>query len=89
VTPEMVVHLAREAVIVVLLVCGPLLGVALVVGFVVSLLQAVTQIQEQTLVFIPKIVAVFVSVALFGPWMLRQLLAFTHEMFNQIRLLTQ
>lgn len=88
-TAEAVVHLAREAVTVTLMVCGPLLGVALLVGFAVSLFQAVTQIQEQTLVFIPKIVAVFLSVVLFGPWMLRQLLAFTHAMFDQIRTLAQ
>jgi flagellar biosynthetic protein FliQ len=76
-----VMGLAREALWVALLVGGPILGISLVVGIVVSILQAVTQVNEQTLSFVPKIVAVFVGVVLFGPWMLETLLGFTAGLF--------
>ena len=56
----------------VLLICGPLLLLALVVGLIVSIFQATTQIQEQTLAFVPKIVAVLLGIIFFGPWMLSQ-----------------
>lgn len=77
-----VIHLGREAITTVLLVAAPLLGFALGVGLLVSLFQATTQIQEQTLVFIPKIVAVFVAALIFGPWMLRILIQFTRNLFD-------
>ena len=62
----------------------PLLLVGLIVGLVVSVFQAVTQIQEQTLAFIPKVVALVAIVAIFGPWMLGQLLTWTEELYGQI-----
>ena len=65
-----IIALGKEAVRTVLLVSGPTLGLGLLVGLLVSIFQATTQIQEQTLTFIPKIIAVLLSLVLFGPWML-------------------
>ena len=68
---DLVIQMAQEALRVVLLVSAPMLGLGLAVGLMVSVFQATTSIQEQTLAFIPKIVAVFVAILIFGPWMLR------------------
>ena len=65
------VELGRDALLMVMLVSAPMLGLGLLVGLLVSVFQATTQIQEQTLAFIPKIIAVFVAILIFGPWMLR------------------
>ncbi len=62
----------------------PLLGVSLLIGLVISLLQAITQIQEVTLTFVPKIFGIILVIALLGPWMLQQMLAFTTTLFNFI-----
>ena len=67
----MVIQMAQEALRMVLLISAPMLGLGLLVGLAVSVFQATTSIQEQTLAFIPKIVAVFVAILIFGPWMLR------------------
>lgn len=67
-----------------LLVCAPLLIIALVIGLLVSIFQATTQIQEQTLAFIPKIVAVMLALVFFGPWMLSQVLTFTQDIFSNL-----
>lgn len=76
-----VLNLAREALVTVLLVSGPILGLGLLVGLLVSIFQATTQIQEQTLTFIPKIVVVLISIIIFGPWMLRVMLDFTSRLW--------
>lgn len=68
----------------ILLVVGPLLILALSVGLLVSIFQATTQIQEQTLAFIPKIVAVLVGIVYFGPWMLSKLVEFTVEVYQNL-----
>jgi flagellar biosynthesis protein FliQ len=68
---DLVIQLGQEALMVVMLVSAPMLGLGLLVGLMVSVFQATTSIQEQTLAFIPKIVAVFVAILIFGPWMLR------------------
>ncbi len=68
---DLVVQLGQQALWVVLLVSAPMLGLGLIVGLMVSVFQATTSIQEQTLAFIPKIIAVFVAILIFGPWMLR------------------
>ncbi len=68
---DLVIQLGQEALMIVLLVSAPMLGLGLIVGLMVSVFQATTSIQEQTLAFIPKIVAVFVAILIFGPWMLR------------------
>jgi flagellar biosynthesis protein FliQ len=76
--------LGREAIFVAMLVCAPALGLGLLTGLIVSLFQAVTQIQEPTLAFIPKIVVVAFSILLFGPWMLALLTNFTTQIFTSI-----
>ncbi|WP_350344965.1 flagellar biosynthesis protein FliQ [Proteinivorax tanatarense] len=82
--PELVIDLGREALIMILLIAAPMLGLALAVGLSVSIFQATTQIQEQTLAFIPKIVAVLLAVLIFGPWMLTLLVEYAVEMFSMI-----
>ncbi|MDY4696598.1 flagellar biosynthesis protein FliQ [Selenomonas montiformis] len=68
---DLVVQMGQEALFIVMLVSAPMLGLGLIVGLMVSVFQATTSIQEQTLAFIPKIIAVFVAILIFGPWMLR------------------
>lgn len=84
-TPDFVITLAERAVFTTILIAAPLLLIALAVGLLVSIFQATTQIQEQTLAFIPKIIAVFVSLIFFGPWMLSQLLNFTYDLFSNLQ----
>ncbi|MBC7335579.1 MAG: flagellar biosynthesis protein FliQ [Clostridia bacterium] len=84
---QFVLGLARQALTVALLLAAPALVVALVVGVAISIFQATTQIQEQTLTFVPKIVAVLVAMLVFGGWMLNQLLAFTENLFGNLGLL--
>ena len=80
---DLVIQLAQEALRVVLLVSAPMLGLGLMVGLMVSVFQATTSIQEQTLAFIPKIVAVFVAILIFGTWMLRIMVEyFTNTFVN-------
>lgn len=83
-TESMIMDLGRSALTMMLILSLPLLGVSLVVGLVVSLFQAITQIQEVTLTFVPKILGIILVVALLGPWMLQQLLAFTNNLFDMI-----
>lgn len=83
-TQNQVLYMAREAMGAVLLVGGPILGVALLVGLLVSIFQSMTQIQEQTLSFIPKVVAVAVVMLLLGPWMLSVLTVYTSNLFTQL-----
>jgi len=78
------VNLTTQAMTLAMEVGGPLLLVGLAVGLVVSLFQAVTQIQEQTLTFIPKIVGVGVVIVVLGPWMLNQLVSYTQNLYNSI-----
>lgn len=84
VTEGYVVDLGRDAVYVVLLVSAPVLLLGLVVGLVVSVFQATTQIQDQTLSFVPKIVAALLAVVIFGSWMLRTLIDFTGRLFASL-----
>jgi flagellar biosynthetic protein FliQ len=81
---DTVVNLASQAMSLALKVGGPLLLVALMVGLLVSVFQAVTQIQEQSLTLIPKIVGIAVVVVLLGPWMLGQLVAYTANLYSSI-----
>lgn len=83
-TPDMVIKLAEQSIYLIILISAPLLLVALGVGLLVSVFQAMTQIQEQTLAFIPKILAVFLSLVIFGPWMLTMLLDYTRDLFEQL-----
>ncbi|MBW1711683.1 MAG: flagellar biosynthesis protein FliQ [Deltaproteobacteria bacterium] len=83
-TPDFIVGFARGAVEMTLLLAMPMLGVGLVVGLTVGIFQAVTQIQEMTLTFIPKIVAVFAAVILFGPWILEKIINYTINLITNI-----
>jgi flagellar biosynthetic protein FliQ len=76
-TQEFVVNMGRQAIELTLMLSAPMLGFGLLVGLVVSIFQAVTQIQEMTLTFIPKILAVMLAMILFMPWMLQIILSFT------------
>ena len=80
----LVVDLARNAVMLALLIAGPMLVVALLVGLTVSVMQAVTQIQEQTLAFVPKLVAVSAVFLLALPWMIQLLVKYTTELFRSL-----
>jgi flagellar biosynthesis protein FliQ len=84
VSQNTVLYMAKEALGTVLLVGGPILGVSLLVGLIVSIFQSMTQIQEQTLSFIPKVIAVALVMLLLGPWMLSVLTAYTSNLFTQI-----
>ncbi|HHV38641.1 MAG TPA: flagellar biosynthesis protein FliQ [Tepidimicrobium sp.] len=81
-----VLKLAQDATRTILMMAAPMLIFSLIVGLVVSIFQAVTQIQEATLAFIPKIIAVFISIIIFGPWILKIITQFTTELFNNINL---
>lgn len=80
----MVIELAQRALMTVIYVAAPMLGLSLIVGLAVSIFQATTQIQEQTLSFIPKILAVLAGVAIFGSWMLKVLMEFTQGIYMNI-----
>jgi len=77
-------RLAQDAIRTVLFTAAPMLVISLVVGLIVSVIQAVTQIQEATLAFVPKIVAVFLSLLLFGPWIIKLMIQFTSELLINI-----
>jgi flagellar biosynthetic protein FliQ len=81
---DTVVNLATQAMGLALKVAGPLLLTALVVGVIVSVFQAVTQIQEQSLSLVPKIAAVAIVIVVLGPWMLGQLVSYTAELYTAI-----
>ena len=81
---DTVINLATQAMDLALKVAGPLLLAGLVIGVLVSIFQAVTQIQEQSLSLIPKIVGVAVVMVVLGPWMLGQVVAYTAALFNEI-----
>ncbi len=83
-TPEMVTEIGRQAIETTLIVSGPILGLALVVGLAVSVLQAMTQLNEATLTFVPKVLAVFAAVVIFLPWMLGVLTSFMRQLFLSI-----
>jgi flagellar biosynthesis protein FliQ len=83
-TSDAVIGLMAETIKITLLISAPMLIVGLVVGVVISLLQAVTQIQEMTLVFVPKIVAVMITMVAALPWMINLLVSFTQNIFANI-----
>ncbi len=83
-TQETVINIAQNALMTVLYVSAPLLGVSLIVGLAVSVFQATTQIQEQTLSFIPKILSIIIAIAVFGTWMLNILTEYTNNLYESI-----
>lgn len=83
-TDQVIINIARDAFYYILLVSGPILLVSLVIGLVISIFQAATTISEQTLTFVPKIIAVFVSVVLLLPFIIGKLKMFTIQILNMI-----
>ena len=79
-----VIDIARDAIIVLLQVSGPIMLVGLAIGLVVSLVQAITHIQEMTLAFVPKILTIFASLLLFAPYMIAQLVSFMERIAQRI-----
>jgi flagellar biosynthetic protein FliQ len=84
VNEDVVINLVMNAMALAFKVAMPMLGVALVLGLLVSIVQAVTQIQEQTLSFIPKIIGLAVVLVVGGPWMLGQIVSYTQELYSSI-----
>ncbi len=83
-TPDLAINICRKAVQTALMCSAPMLLAGMLIGLIVSIAQAVTQINEQTLTFIPKIVAVFLTMLLFGPWIIRIMVTFTTGIFETV-----
>ncbi len=83
-TPDMAINICRKAVQTILLGAAPMLIAGLVVGLLISVFQAATQINEQTMTFVPKIVAVFITILIFAPWLIRLLTTFTTGIFSSL-----
>jgi flagellar biosynthesis protein FliQ len=83
-TPELVMEMAQKAIKVTLLVSLPILGIGLVVGVLISVLQAATQIQEMTLTFVPKILSILVGLLFLLPWIMHQLTGFALEILTNL-----
>lgn len=81
---DIVIDLSRAALKTILLIIAPVVGAGLLTGLLVAVFQATTQIQEQTLAFIPKILAVMIALAVFGPWMLNTIVDFVLNLFRFI-----
>lgn len=81
---QFIVGLARESIFTTLMVSAPMLLLALTVGLTISILQSITQIQEMTLTFIPKIIAVALALVVFLPWMITTIVSFTSRLFSII-----
>lgn len=88
-TDTFFIQLVRDALLLVLILSLPALAVSLVVGLVISILQATTQIQEQSLTFVPKIVAVFIALAVLAPWLLNVMTSFTGNLFAKLPLVVR
>ncbi len=83
-TPQMVVTIGREALMLTLMISAPMLIFGLIIGLIISIFQAVTQIQEMTLTFVPKVLAVAVALLVFLPWIINKMTDFTTHMFALI-----
>jgi flagellar biosynthetic protein FliQ len=83
-TPENVMDLAHKTLLVTALISAPLLLIALITGLVIGMLQAATQINESTLSFIPKLLMLVLTLFVAGPWILRMLIDFTHDLYASI-----
>jgi flagellar biosynthesis protein FliQ len=83
-TPETVMDIGRQAIEMTLVLAGPMLLAALVTGLIISIFQAATQINEQTLSFIPKLVVMFITLVVAGPWMLQLMVDYMRRLFESI-----
>ena len=82
--PDLVMRVAKEAIEITLFVSLPIMGVGLIVGLIISLFQALTQIHEVTLTFVPKIVAVLLSLLFLLPWMMEKMMSYTEQLINHL-----
>ena len=83
-TPEYAIMVARRAILLTFLIASPMLGFGLLIGLTISIMQAVTQVNEMTLTFIPKIIAVLLALALFSPWILQIMIDFTVQVLTTL-----
>ena len=83
-TDILVIKILRESLMTVLIVSAPILGVGMIVGLIVSIFQTTTSIQEQTLTFVPKIIAIFAAIMITASWMIRYLVNYTNHIFSLI-----
>ena len=81
---NIVLGIANDAVVTVLIISAPILGAALLIGLLISILQATTQLQEMTLVFVPKIIVVLLVIVIFGPWMLNMMTSYMYDLYVNI-----
>lgn len=84
ITPEFVVGFAREAMELTLVICLPMMGVGLLVGVLISVFQAATQIQDATLSLVPKLVAMFIALILAFPWIMDKMITYTTNLFTNL-----
>lgn len=82
--PQSIMNIGRQAIEMMLILAGPLLLSALLIGLIISIFQAATQINEQTLSFIPKLIGIFVVLILAGPWMLQMMIDYIRQLFESI-----
>lgn len=82
ITQDAVLDIARDAIFTIVIVAAPLLLISLIVGLIISIFQTVTSIQEQTLTFVPKILAVFTAIMLFGSWMMNTMIEFMQTLWS-------
>lgn len=85
----MIMTVVKKALVAGLMVAGPILIISLIVGLIISIFQATTQIQEQTLTFVPKLMTIVLILVLGGPWMLNKLMLLTTELFEMIAIITR
>lgn len=83
-TDAEVVKILREALMTTIVVSAPILGVGMIVGLVVSIFQTTTSIQEQTLTFVPKIIAIFIAIVIFAAWIIHTLVTYTKGVFSMV-----
>ena len=83
-TPELVIEFAKQAILMTIYLAMPMLGLGLIAGLAISVFQAVTQVQEMTLTFVPKIIAVFLGLLFAAPWMLEELTSYTANILANI-----
>ncbi len=88
ITQDAVLDIARDAIFTIIIVAAPLLLVSLIVGLIISIFQTVTSIQEQTLTFVPKILAVFLTMILIGSWMMTEMTGFMENLWSNFSYFT-
>lgn len=88
-TDSMVLQIVRDALMMAMIISVPILGVGMLVGLIISILQATTQIQEQSLSFVPKLIVVLLVLVLLAPWIINVLVGYTNDLFSKIPLMVK